>query len=85
MRNRGSRSDTHQINKPFLIWLNDLIGQQFENNFVIDNIPESSSTLPLDLMRSLNRTEEFESVNTEGEPPTISINIAGCVLNPSAK
>lgn len=85
LRNRSSRTDAHHINKPFLIWLNDLIGNYFECHFVVDQLPESSSSLPLDFLRSLNRPEDFESAYTEGEPPMISINIAGCLLNPSAK
>lgn len=85
IRNRSSRTDAHHINKPFLIWLNDLTCNYFESNFVIETLPDSSSTFPLDFMRSLNRPEDFESNNTDGELPTVGINIAGSVLNPSTK
>lgn len=85
IRNRSPRTNEHHINKPFLIWFNDLIGNYFECYFTVDQLPESSSSLPLDFLRTLNRPEEFESADTDGEPPIIGINIAGCLLNPSAK
>lgn len=84
-RKRNSRTVAHHINKPFLIWLNDSICQHFENNFVVDQMPESSSSFPLEFMRSLNRPEDFQSTDAEDETHTVAINIAGCVLNPSAK
>lgn len=80
VRNRNSRTDAQHINKPFLIWLSDLISNYFENNFVIEELPGSNSSLPLEFMRTLNQPEDSDS-----EIPLIGINIAGCVLNPSAK
>lgn len=65
---------------PFLIWLSDSITNHFQNYFVVDDLPEHPSTVPLEFARALNRREEMSSDETG-----IAIDIAGKVFNSSSK
>lgn len=81
------RNDEHidqHVNKPFLIWLTNLITGYFESNFIVDDVPASASTVELKIMFALNTEDEITRSETESSA-LISINIGGLVLHPSAK
>lgn len=72
------------MNKPFLIWLLTLITEYFEGNFVVEEVPATSSHFDLEIMRALNSVEEVSLAENE-ESAMIAINVAGASLNPSPK
>lgn len=79
---RNDDRENKKINKPFLIWLLNLITEYFEGNFVVDEVPETTSNFNLQIMRSLNDVIVQEP---EGEDVAIAINIAGALLNANPK
>lgn len=82
VRNKERRD--YQINKPFLMWIMNLITAYFEENFVVEDLPAASAQWELKMLRVLNSSEEM--LQTEEELPTvIAIDIAGTLLNPSGK
>lgn len=83
LQRNDERKNLH-INKPFLIWLTNLITGYFENSFIVDELPASSANIDLEIMYSLNTADEVNK--SESEPNSlIAINVAGSVLNPIAK
>lgn len=84
LQRNDERKIQQQIFKPFLIWLTNLITGYFENSFIVDELPASSSNIDLEIMYALNTAEEINK--SESEPNSlIAINITEAVLNPSAK
>lgn len=82
MRNKERRD--YQINKPFLMWLMNLVTTYFEENFVVTEVPAASAQWDLQMIRVINSEEEMQ--HTESETSTkIAINIAGTLLNPSGR
>lgn len=79
---RNDDRENKKINKPFLIWLLNLITEYFESNFVVEEPPETTSNFNLQIMRSLNDVIVQEP---EGEEVAIAINIAGALLNANPK
>lgn len=81
---RNDERKNQHINKPFLIWLTNLITGYFENSFIVDELPAISANIDVEIMYSLNTAEEVN--RSESEPNSlIAINVTGSVLNPSAK
>lgn len=83
-RNDDRRNSRTAVNKPFLIWLLTLITEYFESNFVVEEVPATSSHFDLEMMRALNKADEI-SVTEDQESAMIAINVAGATLNPSPK
>lgn len=81
---RNKERMNYQMNKPFLIWLMNLVTGYFENNFIIDKPPATSAQWDLQIIRALNTDEEIEQTETETKI-TIAIDIAGTLLNPSGR
>lgn len=79
LRNKATNEKNYFIDRPFLIWLSDTLTKFFEDNFIVDQLPESAANLPLEYVRSLN--DEDES-STSGQ---IGVNIAGNALNLSSR
>lgn len=74
---------THKyLNKPFLGWCSEIITQEFQTNFVVDEIPDIPG-FNLDRKFGLNREDEYGSENTEAA--LIAINIAGLIFNEGYK
>lgn len=81
---RNSERKDQQVNKPFLIWLTNLVSTYFECNFVVDELPASSSVIELQILYALNTADEIQRSETESSA-LIALNVAETVLNPSAK
>lgn len=81
---RNKERLNYLINKPFLIWLMNLITGYFEENFVVDTLPAASAQWDLRMIRILNSEEEMQQTETDS-PSVIAINIAGTLLNPSGR
>lgn len=79
---RNDDRKNKKINKPFLIWLLNLITEYFENNFVVEEVPETTSNFNLQIMRSLN---DIIVQEPRGEEISIAINIAGTLLSSDPK
>lgn len=69
------------VNKSFEIWFCDLVVTNFQDLFVVDEIP--TFDVECEYQYSLNRSED-NNTNSE-EIEHIGINIAGLVFKPSSK
>lgn len=81
---RNDERKKQQVNKPFLIWLTNLITGYFESSFIVDELPASSANVDLEIMYALNKAEEFSKSESETNS-LIAINVTEAVLNPRAK
>lgn len=75
----------YDVNKPFLSWLNNLITHNFENNFVIEEVPQAPSKLNLQMVRALNAEDDLQRTSDDDTGSLIAINIGGAVLDSSAE
>lgn len=83
-RNDDRRNNQTKVNRPFLIWLLNLITEHFEKNFIVEEMPAATAHFQLQVMRSLNKEEEM-SVTEGQETAMIAINVAGTTLNSCPK
>lgn len=81
-RNDDRRNSQTTVNKPFLIWLLNLITEHFEKNFIVEEKPAATSHFDLEIMRSLNKEEEM-TVTEDQDTAMIAINVAGATLKSS--
>lgn len=66
------------LNRPFLNWLSEMMTSEFQNIFVVTELPMVNAGITLDKMFKLNRDEEYTETNTE--IIGIAVNIAGLVF-----
>lgn len=79
-------SDSRVVNKPFLIWVSDMMMRDIQEHFVVESMPNTGdcADLVLEFLYTLNTDDELESVGSEGRVQ-IAINVAGAVMNPTSK
>ncbi|XP_017471044.1 PREDICTED: Fanconi anemia group D2 protein isoform X2 [Rhagoletis zephyria] len=81
-RSMPSERDTcTQLDKPYLIWLCDVMTFYFQNSFVAEHSPTNTFGINLTYQKCINTVEDTENME-ESEVPSIAINIAELVLKP---
>lgn len=81
---RNKERSEFQVNRPFSMWLMNLVTDYFQTSFVVDTVPASSVQWDLQMIRVLNSNEEMEQTDTE-TIKSIAIDIAGTLLNRSGR
>lgn len=61
-----------------------LITGYFEGHFIVSDVPAASTQWQLEFLRALNNQEETQITESESPAP-IAVDIAGTVLNASAR
>lgn len=69
------------LNKPFLSWFAEMATSEFQQEFIVDEIPQEQQGVRFEKKFILNREEEYTE-NT-ADAAAIAINIAGLVFTES--
>ncbi|XP_055851494.1 Fanconi anemia group D2 protein homolog [Episyrphus balteatus] len=72
------------LDRPFVIWLCELITYYFQNSFVIEDNPKEELGIKLSYQKCIN-TPEDTNTPTESELVPIAVNISQLVLSPSTE
>ncbi|XP_067618049.1 Fanconi anemia group D2 protein homolog isoform X2 [Eurosta solidaginis] len=75
----SERDSCTQLDKPYLIWLCDVMTFYFQNSFVAEHSPTNTFGINLTYQKCINTIEDTMD---ESEVPPIAINIAELVLKP---
>lgn len=70
-----------QIDPSFLSWLSELATKDFQQNFIVEELPAMQNDIAIEYQKCINSVEDTSSINSEIEK--IAINIAGIVLQPN--
>ncbi|XP_055905389.1 Fanconi anemia group D2 protein [Eupeodes corollae] len=70
------------LDRPFLIWLCELITYYFQNSFVIEDHPKENLGIAISYQKCIN-TPEDTNTPTESELVPIAVDIAQLVLSPT--
>ncbi|XP_053945249.1 Fanconi anemia group D2 protein homolog [Anastrepha ludens] len=79
----SERDSCTQLDKPYLIWLCDVMTFYFQNSFVAEHSPTKPFGINLSYQKCINTAEDTENIE-ESEVPSIAINIAELVLKPGS-
>ncbi|XP_004536027.1 Fanconi anemia group D2 protein [Ceratitis capitata] len=79
----SERDTCTQLDKPYLIWLCDVMTYYFQNSFVAEHAPSTVLGINLTHQKCINTIEDTANME-ESEVPTIAINIAELVLKPGS-
>lgn len=70
------------LDRPFLNWFSEMVTGEFQNIFIVNEVPEVSD-VTLAKMFKLNRDDEYTESNVEAMD--IAVNIGGLVFTPDYK
>ncbi|XP_014088001.2 Fanconi anemia group D2 protein homolog [Bactrocera oleae] len=79
----SERETCTQLDKPYLIWLCDVMTFYFQNSFVAENSPTTTLGIELNYQKCINTIDDTANME-ESEVPSIAINIAELVLKPGS-
>ncbi|XP_019844495.2 Fanconi anemia group D2 protein isoform X2 [Bactrocera dorsalis] len=79
----SERETSTQLDKPYLIWLCDVMTFYFQNNFVAEHSPTKPFGIELTYQKCINTIDDTANME-ESEIPSIAINIAELVLKPGS-
>ncbi|XP_054081207.1 Fanconi anemia group D2 protein homolog isoform X3 [Zeugodacus cucurbitae] len=77
----SERDTCTQLDKPYLIWLCDVMTFYFQNSFVAEESPNKTFGIDLTYQKCINTIDDTANME-ESEIPSIAINIAELVLKP---
>lgn len=70
-----------QIDPIFLSWLRELTTKDFQQYFIVEELPANQSGIAIEFQKCINSPEDTSEMSTEIDH--IAINIAGIVLQPT--
>lgn len=73
---RNVRHQKMQIDPYFLSWLCELATKDFQQLFIVEELPTIQNGIPIEFQKCINSVEDSDS----SEIKNIAINIAGIVL-----